>query len=761
MKQKCFFAYCWDDPDDVMDLMKYLKREIEVKSKRTIQVIIDKKDFHISENFKENEKKIYKSDSVIIFFSPAYKSIIDEAREERGVYREYKHILEAWKAKEIAVLPIVVEGDVKKVITREFKDHIAADFSKAAPIIEGRNKRKKLNPIYRTEMTNLVSDIIYETSVAHRRKDYKFSGKEEAYSVLFCNTDSKDKLPRGCMYKSEAYSNIMSNEGTSFLVGRKGSGKTTFFEVLEKYDPEEFDRNFKVLRPISVEDIREDHLYTAINNLSMDYKIFGQGRVLELFWEIYLHLCAIYIVCVEEENHRIRDDRRAVFHRTGNKLKRALNIDKLDSGDVKKSIFTESVVLWENFLKADILEYATEEAFLASMDANFNVENVLKGFLGESEYRSLLKAIDQCEKKILIALDKFDTISDDFRRHAKRELQSSDEQIRMEGEKKAEFDRLLYRALIMAVEKLKPMDTGIMGNSTFCIIIPQDRIDQIKMVDRDFAKKNFISLSWDAIELLRVILLRLKIMYKFEYDIEEDAVEKFQEVMKKYMPTIPLEVKIEINGADKEIDLFQYILRISFWRPRDIIKYIAVLYDANEKNVQKHKEIDMDTLKNLLNNVTEDIIENEFYNEYDKIFFNIDEFMLEFEDGDIILESSKLVDIVRSFKFEGVMFGEENELLGKIGLLYELGVIGLKFDLKEIKTKTIGSTLCFVFNEGMYPFNRVKQDILRGSENVNIVLNPIFAKRLSLHYNTTEILGAYGWDYLRDNHIRKKGIDRI
>lgn len=68
MKEKCYFAYCWDDPSKVMDLMEYLKNRIKTKSNCSIQVIIDKKDFHTSENFKENEKKIFKSDSVVIFF---------------------------------------------------------------------------------------------------------------------------------------------------------------------------------------------------------------------------------------------------------------------------------------------------------------------------------------------------------------------------------------------------------------------------------------------------------------------------------------------------------------------------------------------------------------------------------------------------------------------------------------------------------------------------------------------------------------------
>lgn len=86
-------------------------------------------------------------------------------------------------------------------------------------------------------------------------------------------------------------------------------------------------------------------------------------------------------------------------------------------------------------MSKDILNFATEEAFLASMDANFNVDNVLINFLGKKNYNNFLKAIEQCDKKILVALDKFDIISDDFRRNVKDDLKSGNKDIVIEARK--------------------------------------------------------------------------------------------------------------------------------------------------------------------------------------------------------------------------------------------------------------------------------------------------------------------------------------
>ena len=763
MRQKCFFTYCCDDPDFVVDVLDYMDRRIEKESNYNIKVTIDRKALHTADNFKEFEKQIKDSDSVVVFFSPNYKRIIESNETTRGVYREYQFLTEEYKKQTIEVIPVVITGRIDDSVTSEFKDNVAANFFSFEPFItsNGKRKRRILNPKLNVIMKELIRDIIYETSLSHRRKDYVFPNKEDAYSVLFCGTDSKNKLPKVCMYKSEAYNNIMSETGASFLVGRKGSGKTTFFEVLEKYNTNEFDKKFKVLRPISVEDIREEAIYDVFQHYQGDNRIYGSSRVIELFWEIYIYLCAIYIVCIEEENHRIRDKRAEKFHKISVALKKAYNVDKLDTNYVKRAIFTESVSLWEKFLKDTILDYATEESFLASMDANFNANNVMIKQFGLKAYKNLVASIEQCDKKILIALDRFDAISDDFRRKIKMDFNSQNEKQIFQAQKRAEFDSLLYRSLVTTVEKLRDVNSGIMGNVTFCVIIPQDRIDQIKMIDRDFAKRSFIGLSWDAIELLTVVVLRLAFLFDVKLNDNNDIVEQFKQIMIEHMPTIPLMIKIDNCGAEKEMDLFQYLLRISFWRPRDIIKYFAVLYDANQKNKNRHRSIDMETLKSLLNNITNEIIVSEFYNEYNKVFYNIKELIEQFDNKNIILSSDEMIDILHYFEFEGIVFDGKYQMLEKIKLLYETGIIGIKFTPNYIRRKGICNTTCFVFNEGMNPFVSSEKDLLHKENSIKYIINPIFSKRVTLHYNTTEIIGNYGWDYLRDNHARKMTIKRV
>ena len=55
----------------------------------------------------------------------------------------------------------------------------------------------------------------------------------------------------------------------------------------------------------------------------------------------------------------------------------------------------------------------------------------------------------------MIALDGFDTLSEDFRIETNFLLQKENEKDRIEGEKRAEFERLFYRSMVRAVEIMK------------------------------------------------------------------------------------------------------------------------------------------------------------------------------------------------------------------------------------------------------------------------------------------------------------------
>lgn len=62
--------------------------------------------------------------------------------------------------------------------------------------------------------------------------------------ILFGESEANRKLPQKCMYRTDAYESVMFQR-RRYIIGRKGSGKTTFFELLEKYDVDLFEKNLK------------------------------------------------------------------------------------------------------------------------------------------------------------------------------------------------------------------------------------------------------------------------------------------------------------------------------------------------------------------------------------------------------------------------------------------------------------------------------------------------------------------------------------
>ncbi len=761
MKSVCYFSYCWDNTTEIME---YLKSEVERKSNGKVQVIFDKKSFLYSEDFIKREKGIVSCDSVVVFFSPEYKKIIDNRDITRGVHREYQLIKSKLQNESDTIVEVLIKGNVKNAVTEEFSSKIVVDFSKGNVIGKNKNGKIVVNALYKTEMTNLVSTIIRKTTAARRRKDYDFESQEEKYESLFCDTKSNGKLPKECMYKTNAYTSIMAQR-CAFIIGRKGSGKTTFFELLEKYEEDgknNFDDKYKVLKPINADYIDVYQVYAVLDKYKDDRRLFSRPKMLQLFWNVYIYFCGIYIICLEEEACKVTDERQTVFRKIGNKIKRAFNIESFEAENIQETIFTQCVTVFEEFISKHIVDFATAKAFEASMVANFTVQNVFKKFFGKNLFSKFQLAVAQCEKRIMIALDGFDTLSEDFRIETNFMLQKENDKDKEEGLRRAEFERIFYRSLVKSVENMKHSNDSLIKNIHFCIVFPKDRLDQIETADRDISKVNFTDLSWDAIELLEVVVLRLEYIFEVPHKKDKDLWNRLSYIMREYLSAIPEEVGIEINGTIQNVPLFEYLLRISFWRPRDILKYFALLYNVNQNmaNPQFNK-VDMETVKLSLNNKADDIIKTEFYNEYDKVFLNIGKVLLEFYGKNIILSAKELYAMLSKIPFITTFAFDCEQTINKVNLLYELGVVGLRVPAKMARMKGIGSEWCFAFNEGLKPLELLEYGFSPEATEIKFVLNPIFSKKLVLKFNTNEILGVYGKTYLIENHARKMAIKRF
>lgn len=755
--KKCYFAYTWDDDDTQLpQFLSILKDEIETYSEGEIEVIFDKKSFNTGDNFEKKEELIYQSDSIVIFFSPNYKKIVEEQDENRGVYREYKKIKET-KEKGIAgIVPVIVEGNERNAITSEFKKNIAEIFDINDIFTKGQNKIKQK---YFNKVENTVGKIIKETDLAYKKRDYEFGTIDDKMEALFGEAAANQRLPHKCMYETDAYTSVLS-QNRRYIIGRKGSGKTTFFELLEKFDVEAFEKKFKVLKPINAEEINMERAYSVLSSFASDDELFSLNKRLELFWEIYTYICAIYIVCLEEELFKVEDERREIFKEAGNVFrKEKFGVEKLTDEKCHEALFISSIETFEKFFRSDLVEFSRDKSYTPSLVANYNIEKVLEIYFGKVLYKKLKNAILKCKKKAIIALDGFDRVSEQFRIRTITFINSNNLKTQEEGKNRLEFESLFYRSMFNVFEKLRKTTKGIMSKVSFCIIIPQDKLDQIKKSDRDFSKYNFASLSWDAIDLLQMLVKRLEYVYGFVDN--EEIVEKFERIIRKHFPTIPLTIGINIEGKVENMHLFEYLLRISFWRPRDIIKYFYELYLANKNNIKRKEELSSDTIKSILCKKASDIIDEEFYAEYRTVITNIEEIMEKFRGKNILLDVEEVYDILYNQQFETAALREFNKPYNKLKMLYELSVLGIWVDRNVKIQENLRCHLCFNYNEGLDPLDILKGDKKYKSSQVKIAINPIFSKKLSLQYNTKEILERYGWDYFIENHIRKSSIKRI
>ncbi len=764
MKLTCSFSYSWNDTD--INILDAIKNAIERKSKFPIDVIYDRHTAEPGDNLDETEKKVASSDVVVMFCTPSYKTKT-QALEINGVYREYHMIKQRLENEKDFLIPILLKGEMKESVPNEISKTIYADLKIDSFAYSESKGKIVLSNALKIKVDRIAERIIGKAFSNAQQKTVDFTdNEEELRQLLFDRThlELNEPFPSECLVEMDAYSEILEQRA-SFVIGRKGAGKTTLLNTIQNFDAQLFHSKYKNVYPISIE---MNNLLYAYQELGVaqqkDFSIIPLSTILDVFWEIFLTLQCVKTIQEELINFQI--PKTDIRYKNFKKVTGILSKKTAQEGE-HNNLFVLAVEMVSNYLRRDILNKAREEFLVTSVVNHFTSNIILEDFFGKRELVQFCKNIQDCEKKIFISLDGFDTISDDFRRKTDDIVISNPEEYRSRNE----FEILFYRQLMLQISKIKNKskpDCTYMKNMFsavhFCVIIPQDRFDEIRASDRDIAKRVYCTLSWDAHDLLEMLVKRLEYIHK-DYAPHSDYHVRFSNLLSKYYPYLPLEIPVEIDGVKTNISLFNYILRFSFWRPRDIILNFASLMHANKKlcllnNRDINRNDVIELVKDLIKDLSRKIIEDEFIDEYKYTYRNLSSIINSFEGEDLVMNAANFCSKIAH---QPITYTIENDLQfdEKVLVLYRLGVIGVYYGYEQ--AKQLGRCRAsYVFNEGLNPIDEIiTKKHLQGENSVHLIFNPVFQRYLEINMNTRDVIGNYSQEYVLKNHLRKDSIRRL
>lgn len=766
----CYFTYSWEKNEkkehQLRNLLSYIKQKIEILSDNDITVVYDKVSFKEGEDFTKREMQITECDCVLLFFTPAYREKI-LSKYDSGVKREYRLIRKRILSGKSGVVPILLSGNRDTAVPDEFQNIIYWDFSTFRDSIYMASKNFVVSDTLQEYVDKLAQKVVREAYTVSFCRKPEFSSMEKEYRALFLDSASTTPLPTNCIIKMSAHDRIIDQD-VCFVIGRKGSGKSTLLSTIQRYDPTFFHNHYKKLAYIDAESLDISFIYNIlIDRVRKDLDVLSIQKVLDTFWEVLFVFQSIVTIGLELEYFEItkEDNRYEIFEKVTQRLKELLGIssNKFKNGLPNNSICNCAVELVERHIRLNVLDKASNLTPLTGATSNLDSFVILNDIFGAELFRQYCLGVKQCKKKILLALDGFDTHSEDFRITTNR-LSGVNNQ---EYQFRTNFEICLFRELMVVVsnikrDKVQATKKYFFSAVDFCVILPQDRYDQIAIDDRDIEKRNICSLNWDAYELMEMLVKRLEFHFKIDLNAKNSNLEKrFYSILQEYLPQIPTEISITVNGYPQRMPLFNYLLRHTFWRPRDIIKNFAIIMKLSKDNdiETKDPQLIQSIIKKSLAYGVSGIIEGEFINEYKNVYVNLRDVLLSFRTNDFMQDFDLFCEKLSKIELRTANTSTEFDVEDKLRLLYKLGVIGF-YTNKDDEELWSGFPYCYSFTEGLDPMDKLLIQGLPVKTSIKIVFNPIFIKYLLLNINIQEQICDYPWEYIETNHKLKDNIRR-
>lgn len=762
MPTRCFVSYCHDDVDrSTLDYLRYLLKE---QSDEKYELLIDE-DLEYGADLTAFMELLDDVDAVLLLLSPAYKRKV--AERKGGVFNEYSKIYHRYceqqeerksgkKLGEIEgyfeLIPVVMAGELATAVPKDLR-HIK--FLRLSGLRVSRNEQgefiitEHIRKTFIPEIRRLADHLRFITSITSRNFSELY---DDYYQRLFVDLKADWTNPKhvnhnyvaSLFVKTFAYRKI-EQEAVYFIIGRKGSGKSTITGVLHQRQLERFIGHIA----INADDFDLEGPYALfhLDQIASDTKtVVSQRLCFEFAWEAFIHVCAFDILVRTADTGGLTPyqlERIAPLIDVINRV--APGRGDLSDSERMRAYFAHTFSSVTAFAESCIDQSrADPKYFYSDIQLRFARLAYLRYLFGEEPLVALEDILASMRRKFLITLDGFDTKFDMFRRRSIVEYQT-------ELHARANFEIDWLRSLLLLILGMKQTPSARLHDLVqVCITVPLDRFQEIQMTERDSYRyhNRHCSLNWTGIELAILLRKRLEELAQTSSDKLKSAEERLALVLKQKFPHVPADVHFEYNGRTYDMPVFLYVLRHTFWRPRDILLYYAKIIAAAEDLRRRKVKMTTEAVRRAVKEATFDVIQSEFINEFASSFISVKEVISAFAKQRQFLTYDEVGGLIGNVDFRFAIGTDVvKKLDDKIEHLFSIGFLGILVS-DELKERfDIQHHHAFYFNEG----NALMRTLVdRRFEKFVFIVHPVFAEFLELDTSARELVLELSWKYLHE-----------
>jgi len=766
----CFVSFCESDMDKTE--MEYLLSEISKIAAVNLDFQLYYKE-KFGGNLSEFMNNIDSVPVVFAFLTPEYKKRLTEKRKDSGVWKEHYSIIhriekrerEGFSSKDpFLFFPIHIKGSVDDAIPDEYigreyladftkfnvfskdgeaqvSDKVRRDhrptLTKIAEEIEGEATR--LNPLFKKYRKEIFESFF--KNVKNERANYKGPDRAKIESALFVRTRA-------------FYSTL--EQSSPILIGRKGVGKTTMAANFTAHSPTDYYSSINV----EVDDWKLHEIFLNVEYVKSqsDFAfVDSENQTFRFAWVLFFHLTAM-LSLVRQSWVNLSDDEITAL----NDLEKV--IENVSGGKdpakiTYKALYAFALAKVEQFIDQTVQSANGKDhaKFKFDLQNNLNESAFIQYVLGAKPVMSLAKILSHDDsRRFIFSVDRFDTHFEKFR---KATLGSfvTDEEYESRSRKEVNWLQALIH-LVLDIQHFEKYSTNLLYSKIdFCVMVPKDRFFEIQNATRDSVvfQNNVDEIQWSAIELAILLRKRLEVYAacetKDDYPATTIAKDRLTEVMEKGFAQLPTEVVVTLGDKKYPLDLFCYVLRHTFWRPRDVLVFYAYILASAmtfEKRGRKMEEIHVRQQVSL---ATKEIIRDEFIGEFENSITNIKEVLSKFRGSSISLSYADIETIL--FGLDIQIFYRHDRIdttISKIKLLYEIGFLGVrrpltKSDAEIVNGQMHGDAMTFNEDDEIIKMPDVDEGYFK---NKNYIIHPLFSEYLELKTEETDLVFNINWAYL-------------